>query len=151
MPLQRLLVHVVLESDSERSLEATVAALRSAIQVGLNGNVLSLDAFPLAAAPQEQAPQQPTRAKPPPSKPSDRDQVVEEYTHSGMTVQIWRNAGRTTRPTYFAVVVNPQAKQPSGAVISAGSYQELKGIAETRAERKAELLQRRKATQPRNQ
>ncbi|MDM0025922.1 hypothetical protein [Variovorax saccharolyticus] len=121
------------------ALEAIQAALKSAIQVGLNGQVLSLDAYPLAPdaalAPQPATPI-------PHSEPSDKDQVVEEYMHSGMQIEIYRNAGLRGQPTYFAVVSNPAVKSPTGAVIDANSDAELKKAAEVRAERKAVLWKR---------
>ncbi|MDR6536985.1 hypothetical protein [Variovorax soli] len=62
-----------------------------------------------------------------------------------MTVRIYRDAGKAARPTFYGVVTNPQAKQPSGALITAGTYQELRSMAEARAERKADLLRQRQA------
>ncbi len=84
------------------------------------------------------------KAQIPHSEPSGHDQIVEEYMHSGMQVQIYREAGQKSPPGYFAVVLNPNAKNPSGAVLDAKSYTELKQVAEARAERKACLLQRKK-------
>jgi len=74
----------------------------------------------------------------------DRGYSYRVTYHSGMRVQIFRNAGPKSPPTYFAVVVNPNVKNPSGAVLHAKSYAELKQVAEARAERKAFLLQRKK-------
>jgi hypothetical protein len=70
--------------------------------------------------------------------------LIEEYVHSGMQVRICRDAGPTSPPTYYGVVLNPNAKNPSGAVIEAKSYAELKQAAEALAERKAFLLHRKK-------
>ena len=141
---RRVLVQVLIQMTplASQSAEATKAALRSAIQVGLNAQVLELNVYPIAA--EDGADHMEAETQIPHSKPSDRDQVVEEYVHSGMQVQIYRDAGRRSPPTYFAVVLNPNAKNPSGAVIHAKSYAELKQTAEARAERKAFLLQKKK-------
>lgn len=61
-----------------------------------------------------------------------------------MQVQICRDAGSKSPPTYYAVVLNPTVKNPSGAVIEAKSYAELKQAAEARTERKAFQLQRKR-------
>lgn len=137
----RILAHILIEKNplADQGTEATKAALRSAIQVGLNARVLELHVYPIAEDGARHV-----KARIPHSEPSDRDQVVEEYVHSGMRVQIFRNAGPTSPPTYFAVVVNPNVKNPSGAVLHAKPYTELKQVAEARAERKAFLLQRKK-------
>jgi hypothetical protein len=82
--------------------------------------------------------------KPPPSVASDKDEVIEQYTHAGMLVEIYRAAGRG-RPRYFAVVVNPAIKNPTGAVIDASSYAGLRAAAEVRAESKAAAWQRKLA------
>lgn len=139
---RRILAHVLIEMNSlaGQGAEATKAALRSAIQVGLNAQVLELHVYPIAAEDGARH----VKAQIPHSEPSDRDQVVEEYVHSGMRVQIFRNAGPKSPPTYFAVVVNPNVKNPSGGVLHAKSYAELKQVAEARAERKAFLLERKK-------
>jgi hypothetical protein len=139
---RRILAHVLIEMNplAGQGAEATKAALRSAIQVGLNAQVLELDVYPIAVEDGAHH----VKAQIPHSEPSDRDQVVEEYMHSGMQVQIYREAGQRSPPGYFAVVLNPNAKNPSGAVLDAKSYTELKQFAEARAERKAFLLQRKK-------
>lgn len=139
---RRILAHVLIELNplASQDAEATEAALRSAIQVGLNAQVLELNVYPIAAEDGARH----VKAQIPHSEPSDRDQVVEEYMHSGMQVRIYRDAGPKSPPTHFAVVMNPNAKSPSGAVIDAKSYTELKQAAEARAERKAFLLQRKK-------
>lgn len=80
---------------------------------------------------------------PPPSTASDKDQVIEEYSHAGMTIQICRDAGLSKRPTYYAVVINPATKTQSGSPVDASSYAELRAAAAVRAERKAILWQRR--------
>lgn len=139
---RRILAHVLIEMNPHagQGAEATKAALRSAIQVGLNAQVLELNVYPIAADDDARH----VKAQIQHSEASDRDQVVEEYVHSGMRVQIFRNAGPKSPPTHFAVVVNPNVKNPSGAVLQAKSYTELKQIAEARAERKAFLLERKK-------
>ncbi|WPH15939.1 hypothetical protein [Variovorax paradoxus] len=140
---RRILAHVLIEMNplTGQGAEATKAALRSAIQVGSNAQVLELNVYPIAAGDGARR----VKAQIPHSEPSDHDQVVEEYVHSGMQVQIFRNAGSKSPPTYFAVVVNPNVKNPSGGVLHAKSYTELKQVAEARAERKAFLLQRKKS------
>lgn len=139
---RRILAHVLIEMNplADQGADATKAALRSAIQVGLNARVLELSVFPIAAEDGARH----VKAQIPHSEPSDHDQIVEEYMHSGMQVQIYREAGQKSPPGYFAVVLNPNAKNPSGAVLDAKSYTELKQVAEARAERKAFLLQRKK-------
>lgn len=84
-------------------------------------------------------------AKPPASVASDKDQVVEEYLHAGMKIQICRDAGFSRRPTYYAVVINPATKTQSGSPVDAGSYTELRAAAAVRAEHKANLWQKRLA------
>lgn len=86
----------------------------------------------------------PVKTQIPHSEPSDHDQVVEEYVHCGMQVRIYRDAGRKSQPTHYAVVLNPNVKNPSGALIEAKSYVEVKQAAEARAERKAFLVERKK-------
>lgn len=83
---------------------------------------------------------------------SDRDQVIEEYSHHGMLIRIYRDAEVGLQgPTYFGVVTNPNVKNPSGAVFGSGeSIEEIKKIAEARAERKAFLLRRRPNTNDRD-
>ena len=54
-----------------------------------------------------------------------------------MKVQIYRDSGLASRPTYYATVSNPNAKYPTGALVEARAYAELKQGAEARAERKA--------------
>jgi len=139
---RRILAHVLIEMNPHagQGAEATKAALRSAIQVGLNAQVLELNVYPIAAEDRTLH----VKEQIPHSEASNRDQVVEEYVHSCMRVQIFRNAGPKSPPTYFAVVVNPNVKNPSGAVLHARSYTELKQVAEARAERKALLLERKK-------
>lgn len=136
----RVLVQTVVQlpPESAADLTSVKAALKSAIQVGLNAQVLSIEAYPLAA----EAPLPPAASTIPASEPSDKDQVIEKYLHSGMTVEIMRCAGRG-QPSYFAVVTNPAAKYPSGAVIDADSYAQVKEAAEERAQRKSELWQKR--------
>lgn len=138
----RILAHVLIEMNplAGQGAEATKAALRSAIRVGLNAQVLELHVYPIAA--EDGA--CPVKAQIPHSEPSDHDQVIEEYVHSGMQVRIYRDAGRKSPPTHYAVVLNPNVKNPSGALIEAKSYAELKQAAEARAERKAFLLERKK-------
>lgn len=48
---RRILAHVLIEMNplTGQGAEATKAALRSAIQVGLNARVLELNVFPIAA------------------------------------------------------------------------------------------------------
>lgn len=82
-------------------------------------------------------------AKPPASVASDKDQVIEEYFHAGMKIQICRDAGISRRPTYYAVVINPATKTQSGSPVDAGSYTELRAAAAVRAERKASLWKKR--------
>ncbi|VTU30932.1 hypothetical protein [Variovorax sp. RA8] len=141
----RILAHVLIEMNplASQSAGATKAALRSAIQVGLNAQVLELSVYPIAAE---------DGARPvqtiPHSEPSDHDQVVEEYVHSGMQVRIYRHAGRKSPPSHNAVVLNPSVKNPSGAFIEAKSYGELKQAAEARAERKAKVVERAWAIHP---
>lgn len=139
---RRILAHVLIEMNplADQGADATKAALRSAIQVGLNARVLELNVFPIAAEDGARH----VKAQIPHSGPSDHDQIVEEYMHSGMQVQIFRDSGRRSPPTYYAVVLNPKVKNPSGSVIAAKSYAELKQAAEARAERRAFLLQRKK-------
>lgn len=139
---RRILAHVLIEMDplADQVAEATKAALRSAIQVGLNARVLELNIYPIAAEDGARR----VKAQIPHSEPSDHDQVVEEYMHSGMQVQIFRDSGHRSPPTYYALVLNPNVKNPTGALIEAKSYAELKQAAEARAERKAFLLQRKK-------
>lgn len=108
--------------------------------VGLNAQVLELNVYPIAA--EDGA--RPVKAQIPHSEPSDHDQVVEEYVHSGMQVRIYRDAGRKSPPTHYAVVLNPNVKNPSGSLIEAKSYAEVKQAAEARAERKAFLVERKK-------
>lgn len=141
---RRILAQVLIEISplASRSADATKAALRSAIQVGLNAQVLELNVYPIAT--EDGTSQVESEVSIPHSAPSDRDRVIEEYAHSGMQVQIYRNAGRRTPPSYFAVVLNPNVKSPTGAVMHADSYAELKRVAEARAERKAFLLQRKR-------
>ncbi|MCU4122213.1 hypothetical protein [Variovorax sp. N23] len=134
------------------SFEATQVALASAIQVGLSAQVMEVKLYSVAdqaialalgeSPPARNGPD----ARPPSSKPSDRDQVIEEYSHAGMTVQIFRGAGRRHPATYFAVVTNPLIKNPSGGVISASTYAELKERAQARAEQKARKTQNWLAT-----
>jgi hypothetical protein len=81
--------------------------------------------------------------KPPPSVASERDEVIEEYIHAGMKIQIYRDAGLNRRPTYFAVVINLATNTQSGSLVEANSYPELRAAAKVRAERKAVLWQRR--------
>ncbi|WP_422085426.1 helix-turn-helix domain-containing protein [Variovorax sp.] len=80
---------------------------------------------------------------PPHSAASDKDQVIEEYSHAGMTIQICRDAGLSKRPTYYAVVINPATKTRSGSPVDGSSYAELRAAAAVRAERKAFLWQKR--------
>jgi len=138
----RILAHVLIEMNplADQGADATKAALRSAIQVGLNAQVLELNVYPIAAEDSARH----VKAQIPHSDPSDHDQVVDEYLHSGMQVQIYRDAGPKSPPTYYAVVTNPNVKNPSGAVIESKSYAELKQVAEARAERKAFLLERKR-------
>lgn len=138
---RRILAHVLIEMNplAGQGAEATKAALRSAIQVGLNAQVLELNLYPISS--EDGA--RPVKIQIPHSEPSDHDQVVEEYVHSGMQVRIYRDAGRKSPPTHYAVVLNPNVKNPSGALIEAKSYPELKRVAEARAERKAFLLERK--------
>ena len=139
---RRILAHVLIEVNPlvDRDAQATKAALRSAIQVGLNAQVLELKVYPIAAEDGTRH----GKTQIPRSEPSDHDQVVEEYLHSGMQVKIYRDAGPKSPPTYYAVVTNPNVKSPSGGVIEAKSYADLKQAAEARAERKAFLWQRKK-------
>lgn len=88
--------------------------------------------------------------KPPPSVPSDKDEVIEEYMHAGMKVQIYLDAGRKQRPTYFAVVINLTRNSQTGSVVDANNYPELRAAAEAHAERKAVLWQRRLAREAAN-
>lgn len=139
---RRILAHVLIEMNplADQGADATKAALRSAIQVGLNAQVLELNVYPIAAEDSARH----VKAQIPHSDPSDHDQVVDEYLHSGMQVQIYRDAGPKSPPTYYAVVTNPNVKNLSGAVIESKSYAELKQVAEARAERKAFLLERKR-------
>jgi len=140
---RRILADVLIEMNplAGQCAQAIKAALRSAIQVGLNAHVLELNVYPIA----EEDGARHLKAQIPHSEPSDHDQVVDEYVHSGMQIRIYRDAGRKSPPTHYAVVLNPNVKNPSGALIEAKSYGELKQVAEARAERKALLLQRKKA------
>lgn len=141
---RRILAHVVLETSADESTNAVmVAALRSAIQVGLNAHVLELNVYALSPDMQPKHP----GVSAPRSEGSEDDQVIEEYEHCGMSVRIFREAGLRTPPKYFAVVMNPAAKNPTGGVIEANSYAELRAAADARAERKAYLLQRKQAQQ----
>lgn len=75
------------------------------------------------------------------------ERVIEEYEHCGMRVQIFSSGGGESPTQYFAVVVNPNVKSPSGALLEATdttSLSETKKLAEARAVRKAELLARAK-------
>jgi hypothetical protein len=142
---RRILAHVVIETSADESTsnEAMVAALRSAIQVGLHARVLELNVYALSPDMQPKHP----GVHPPRSEASENDQVIESYEQSGMVVKIYREAGLRTPPKHFAVVLNPAAKNPTGGVIQANSYGELRAAANARAERKAYLLQRKQAQQ----
>jgi hypothetical protein len=142
---RRILAHVVIETSANESIsnEAMAAALRSAIQVGLNARVLELNVFALSPDMQPKHP----GVHAPHSEGSEDDQVIEEYEHCGMLVKIFREAGLRKPPKYFAVVMNPGVKNPTGGVIEASSYGELRAAADARAERKAYLLQRKQAQQ----
>lgn len=98
---------------------------------------------PWEPATKRSRPLEPER-KPPPSVASEKDEVIEEYIHAGMVVEIFRAAGRG-KPSYFAVVVNPAIKNATGAVIDASNYAGLRAAAEDRAERKAAAWQRKLA------
>jgi len=91
----------------------------------------------------EAIPESRAEAKPPPSIASEKDQVIEEYLHSGIKIQIYRQGGASKHPTYFAVVMNPAAKSPTGGLVDAPSYVELRTAAEARAEWRAALWQQR--------
>lgn len=108
---RRILAHVLIEMNplAGQGAEATKAALRSAIQVGLNAQVLELDVYPIAVEDGAHH----VKAQIPHSEPSDRDQVVEEYMHSGMQVQIYREAGQRSPPGYFAVVLTRMRRIPA--------------------------------------
>jgi len=124
---RRILAHVVIETSANESIsnEAMAAALRSAIQVGLNARVLELNVFALSP---DMPPKHPG-VHAPHSEGSEDDQVIEEYEHRGMLVKIFREAGLRKPPKYFAVVMNPGVKNPTGGVIEASSYGELaKGL-----------------------
>ncbi len=82
----------------------------------------------------------------PPSKASDREQVLEVYSHCGMKIEICREAGRAWRPTYFAVVINPNSKTKSGTAVEGSfTYSELRAAAEARAEHTAAAWARKQA------
>ncbi len=76
---QCILAHVAIDfgSDAGSNRDEIKAAIRSAIQVGLNAKVRDLAIFHLA----DDEPQREVTSNPPPSSPSDRDQVIEEYAH----------------------------------------------------------------------
>jgi excisionase family DNA binding protein len=81
---------------------------------------------------------------------SQRDRVIEEYCYMGMLIKIYQEGDRGGPPSYFAVVINPLVTHPKGSVLGSGqlSIDDLKRMAEARAERKAFLLERR--TQQKN-
>jgi hypothetical protein len=138
---RRIVAHVFFDipPTNGMSLEAAQAALRSAIQVGLNAQVLDIKISELDADTAVSSP----GTTPPNSSPSALEQVVEEYSHCGMIVKIYRDAGRRSPPTYFAIVLNPAVKNATGGLITAKSYAQLKRAAEARAERKEFLWKKR--------
>jgi len=140
---RRILVNVILElgPNGPESTEAIKAAVQAALQVGLSSHVQDLRVSKL----DDQVMIQNPNDNPPASKPSSKDQVIEEYLHSNMLIRISREAGKKIVPSYFAVVWNTQINNPSGSLIHAKSYSELKAAAEARAERKSLWFERRKA------
>jgi hypothetical protein len=90
----------------------------------------------------------PADAEPATTESWNHDKMIEEYSHKGMLIQIYQDAPVGSRPpSYFALVFNPNAKNPTSASWGAsGSIDETKKVAEARAERKAFLLEKKANT-----
>lgn len=144
---RRLFVQAVLELSPEvaANVEAITASVRAAIQVGLGAQVLQINAHLLA--PEVHATHLDVGA--PYSEPDERDRLIEQYDHSGMQVQIYRASGTDLPVSYFALLKKPSDKGPSGVVMEAETYLQLKQVAELRAERRSLQAAKRQSSQPR--
>lgn len=135
---RRVMVQVVMTLGNEHDGHAAVqAAIVSALRVGLGSEIEDVRLFPLA----NELPPLHLLATPPPSEPSESDEVIESYMRNGLLIKIYREAGFSNAPSYFATVSRPP--NGSGGVIDAPNYGLLKQKAEARADRRAFLLERK--------
>lgn len=146
-PIRKIIASIVVELDTssgvEMELQDAATAIKTAIQVGLKATVTEVRVYPLATSDDTVTCSTSTHE----FTSRDVDTVVEQYVHSGHTIEIWQDAGKRKPWTFFATLARPGAI--GGGSVMKGSessnINRTKEAAEGKAERQTAAAAKRAA------